>query len=215
MCVSNKRNFSDHMKMIRLLLSFLPAWRSLDFVLLEAVDAPLGVGARALIKDPGMNPLKVFKFERSVCSMGLGAELFPWIFQVTMTSNQSHKFPTLKILKLLEKGRSPEELIFEEPEMHANTFAVQSHVSFSAELCICLNSSKELLDEVPGSDPDSTKYVFAQVDKDADFNLVDTFGGKPRLALMTVGHYEGTKVDKEPRIYEHSTQKEHRTRLAA
>ena len=214
MCVSIKRNFRDNMKMIRLLLSFLPAWRSLDIVPLEAVDAPLGEGARALIKDLGMNPLKVFKSERSVCSMGLGTEFFPWIFRVTATSNQSHKFPTMKILKLPEKGRSPEELIFEEPEMPANTFAVQSHVSWSADLYTFLNSSKELLDEVPGSDPKSTKYVFAQLDKDGVFNLVDTFGGKPRFALMTVGWNEGTGVDRKPTIYELFTQKEHRARFA-
>ena len=80
MCVTIKSNFPNDMKMIRLLLSFLPAWRSLDVVLLEATDAPLGEGARALIKDLGMNPLKVFKSERSVCNMGMGTEFFPWIF---------------------------------------------------------------------------------------------------------------------------------------
>ena len=77
MCVTIKRNFPDDMKMIRLLVSFLPAWRSLDVVLLEAIDAPLGEGAQALIRDLGMNPLKVLRSERSVCSMGMGTEFFP------------------------------------------------------------------------------------------------------------------------------------------
>ena len=46
----------------------------------------------------------------------------------------------MKILKLLEKGRSLEELIFEEPEMSANAFAVQSHVFCSADSYTFLNS---------------------------------------------------------------------------
>ena len=182
-----ERNFLDDMKMIRLLLSFLPAWRSLNVVLLEATDAPLGEGARAIIKDLGMNPLKVFKSEHSVCSMGMGTEFFPCFFLITATSNQSHQFPTMKTLKQLEKGRSPEELIFEQPEMPANTFAVQSHVSWSADLYTFLNSSKELLDEVPGSDPKSTKGVFAQLDKNGVVNLIDIFGAKPQFTLMMVG----------------------------
>ena len=46
------------------------------------------------------------------------------------------------------------------------------------------------------------------------FNLVDTFGGKPRFALMTVGWYEGTDVYRKPTIYELFTLKEHRARFA-
>ena len=95
-----------------------------------------------------------------------------------------------------------------------HTFAVQSHVSWSADLYPFLNSSKELLDEVPGSHPKWTKYVFAQLDKDGVFNVVDTFGGKPRFALMTVEWYEETEVDRKPTIYELFTQKEHRARCA-
>ena len=76
MCVTVQRNFADGMKI-----------RTPDVVLLESVDSPLGDGCRAFLKDLGMNPLKVINSERSVSSIGMGTEFFPWIFRVMCTSN--------------------------------------------------------------------------------------------------------------------------------
>ena len=78
----------------------------------------------------------------------------------------------MKILKLLEKGCLPQELVFEEPEMLANVFAVQSPVSWTVDLYTFLNAAKRSVDDVPGSDPKSTKYVFIKLTKESVFNLV-------------------------------------------
>jgi hypothetical protein len=102
------------------------------------------------MKDLGLNPRRVINTERSMCSLGLGTEYFPWIFGITSTSNQSSKPPSLKISELLQKARSPEELIFQEPETPTDMFAIQSHVACSSDLCTFLSATKEALDEVPG-----------------------------------------------------------------
>ena len=183
MCVTVKRNFGNDMKMVRLLLSFLPAWSTLDVVLLKSADVALGEGSRTLLKALGMNPPKIIKSERSVSSIGMGTKIFPCSFRVTSTSNQSGKFPTMKTVKLLEKGRSPKDLVLEEPEMPANVFVVQSHVSWTADLYIFLNATKDSVDEVPRSDPKSTKYAFAGFTKELLFNLVDKSGGNLDLRL--------------------------------
>ena len=77
------------MKPVRMLLSFLRAWTTLDVVLLESADAALGEGSRTLLRDLGMNPLKIIKSERSMSSIGMGTGFFPCIFRVTSTSKQT------------------------------------------------------------------------------------------------------------------------------
>ena len=71
-----KRFFSNDMKMIRLLLSFLPAWRSLDVVLPETTHAPLGEEAGALIQEAGMKLFEGFQVRMLHLQYGDGHRVF-------------------------------------------------------------------------------------------------------------------------------------------
>ena len=95
------------MKCVQTLLNHLPTWRNLDVVLLDSADSALGDGSKILLQDLAFTPDKAIKAERSVCNLGQGTEFIPWVFRITSTSNSGHKQPKLRILKLLEKGRSP------------------------------------------------------------------------------------------------------------
>ena len=214
LCVTVKRSFADDMKCVKTLLNHLPTWRILDVVLLDSADSALGDGSKVLLKDLPFTPDRAIKAERAVCSPGLGTEFFPWVFRITSTSNSGHKQPKLRILKLLEKGRSPKELVFEEPEMPKNLYAIQSHVAWSTDLYMLLDSTKDKLDEVPGSDPKATKYIFSELSEEVINTVVTTFGGKPRFALMPIEWYEGTAIEKKTTVFEMFTQKEHRSQYA-
>ena len=120
-------------------------------VLLDSADSALRDGSKILLKDLAFTPDRAIKAERSVCSLGLGTEFFPWVFHIVSTSNSGHKQPKLRILKLLEKSRPSKELVFEEPEMPKDLHAIQSHVAWSVDLYMLLDSTKDKLDEVPGS----------------------------------------------------------------
>ena len=214
LCVTVKRSFADDMKCVKTLLNHLPTWRTLDVVLLDSADSDLGHGSKILLKDLAFTPDRAIKAERLVCSLCLGTEFFPWVFRITSTSNSGHKQPKLCILKLPEKGRPPKELVFEESEMPKDPYAIQSHVAWSADLYMLLDSTKDKVDEVPWSDNKATKYIFSELYEEVINTVVTTFGGKPRFALMPFEWYEGTPVEKKTTVVEMFTQKEHTSQYA-
>ena len=93
-------------------------------------------------------------------------------------------------------------------------YAIQSHVAWSADLYMLLDSTKDKLHEVPGSHPKATKYIFSELSEEVINTVVTTSGGKPRLALMPIEWYEGTTIDKKTTVFEMFTRKAHRSQYA-
>ena len=133
-----------------------------------------------------------------------------WISSSTRDSRNLSPPPTYKLLRLMTPGAEVDKVVFHEPHVQDNQYAVQVHNDLINGLLgsIGLNSDEVYL--LPGTDPRSSKLFFTELNEEQVNTVVSQFGSKPRFQIQPVEWYRGADLTNMSAVYEVWIKKTHK-----
>ena len=191
---------------IKRLLSNLPMLGRFVAILLEPVsddDRPSFLNrALALNSNLPFGRDKLQMADRSLMHIRTHDRFDVWIASSTRDSRNLSPPPTYKLLRLMTPRAEVDKVVFHEPDVRDNQYAVQVHNDLINGLLgsIGLNSDEVLL--LPGTEPRNTKLFFTELNEEQVNTVVSQFGSKPRFQIQPVEWYRGANLTNMSAVYE-------------
>ena len=197
------------------LIRMLPTLGTLAYVVFDLEQKQLVYDGLKLAEKLPWNLDKILLTDRKISSVatGLNKQWFAWVLFSTHISRHSNRQPRFKSLGLQTPGRSPNDQLFQEPEMPEDLYAIHAHKSWIESAYDLLKLNKHTACESSGKDGKDTRLFFANVDSMILNEVVDKFGSQPHFAIMSIPWLEADDLGKMHQVLEIFTTKDKRKQL--
>ena len=133
-----------------------------------------------------------------------------WIASSTRDSRNLSPPPTYKLLRLMTPGAEVDKVVFHEPDVRDNQYAVQVHNDLVNGLLGSIGLNSDEVHLLPGTDPRNSKLFFRELNEEQMNTLVSQFGSKPRFQIQPVEWYRGANLTNRSAVYEVWIKKAHK-----
>ena len=200
---------------IKRLLADLPMLGRFVAILLEPVsdddDRPSFLNrALALKSNLPFGCEKLQMADRSLMHMRTHDRFDVWIASSTRDSKSLSPPPTYKLLRLMTPGAEVDKVVFHEPDVRDNQYAVQVHNDIVNGLLGSIGMNFDEVHLLPGTDPGNSKLFFTELNEEQVNTVVSQFGSKPRFQIQPVEWYRGANVTNMSAVYEVWIKKTHK-----
>ena len=102
--------------------------------------------------------------------------------------------PNLKLLQLMTPGAEVDKVVFHEPYVRDNQYAIQVHSDLINGLPGVIGLNYDDFHLLPGTDPRNSKLFFTELNEEQVNAVVSQFGSKPRFEIQPVEWYCGANL---------------------
>ena len=200
---------------IKRLLADLPMLGRFVAILLEPVsddDGRYSFLNRALALNSNLpfGCAKLQMADRSLMHMRTHDRFDVWIASSTRDSRSLSPPPTYKLLRLMTPGAEVDKVVFHEPDVRDNQYAVQVHNDLINGLLGSIGLNSDEVHLLPGTDPRNSKLFFTELNEEQVNTVVSQFGSKPRFQIQPVEWYRGANLTNMAAVYEVWIKKTHK-----
>ena len=114
-----------------------------------------------------------------------------WIARDTRDSKNMSPPPTYKLLRLMTPGAEVDKVVFHEPDVRDNQYAIQVHSDLINGLLGAIRLTSDEVHLLPGTDPRNSKLFSTELNEEQVNAPVSQFGSKPRYQIQPVEWYRG------------------------
>ena len=125
-----------------------------------------------------------------------------WIASSTRDSRNLSLPPTYKLLRLMTPGAQVDKVVFHEPYVRDNQYAMQVHNDLINDLLGSIALNPDEVHLLLGTDPRNSKLFFTELNEEQVNTVVSQFGSKPRLRIQPVEWYRGANLTHMSAVYE-------------
>ena len=118
--------------------------------------------------------------------------------------------PTYKLLRLMTPGAEVDKVVFHEPDVQDNQYAVQVHNDLINGLLGSIGLNSDEVHLLPGTDPRNSRLFFTELNEEQVNTVVSQFGSKPRFQIQAVEWYRGANLTNMSAVYEVWIKKTHK-----
>ena len=118
--------------------------------------------------------------------------------------------PPHKLLRLMAPGAEVDKVVFHEPDVRDNQYAIQVHNDLVNGVLGSIGLNADDVHLMPGTDPRNSKLFFTELTEEQVNTVVSQFGSKPRFQIQPVEWYRGSNVTNMESVYEVWVQKTHK-----
>ena len=171
---------------IKRLLTDLPMQGRFVAILLEPVsdedDKPSFLHrALALNSNLPFGCDKVQMADRSLMYIHTHGRFDVSIASSTRDSRNMSPPPTYKLLRLMTPGAEVDKVVFHEPDVRDNQYAIQVHSDLINGLLGAIGLNSDEVHLLPGTDPRNSKLFLTELNEEQVNTVVSQFGSKPRF----------------------------------
>ena len=147
---------------------------------------------------------------RSLMHIRTHAGFDVWIASSTRDFRNLSPPPTYKLLRLMTPGAEVDKVVFHEPDLRDNQYAIQVHNDLINGVfgSTALNSDEVHL--LLGTDSRNSKLFFTELNEEQVNTVVSQFGSKPRFQIQPVEWYRGANLTSLSGVYEVRIKKTHK-----
>ena len=213
--VGEMREYDKIQHAIKRLLTDLPMLGRFVAILLEPVsdddDKPSFLNrALALNSNLPFGCHKLQMADRSLMHIHTHGRFDVWIASSTRDSRNLSPPPTYKLLRLMTPGAEVDKVVFHEPHVRDNQYAIQVHNDLINGLLGSIGFNSDEVHLLPGTDPRNSKLFFTELNEEQVNTVVSQFGSKPRFQIQPVEWYRGANLTNMPAVYEVWIKKTHK-----
>ena len=99
-------------------------------------------------------------------------------------------------------GAEVDKVVFHEPDVRDNQYAVQVHNDLINGLLGSIGLNSDEVHLLPGTDPRNSKLFFTELNEEQVNTVVSQFGSKPRFQVQPVEWYRGANLTNMAAVYE-------------
>ena len=133
-----------------------------------------------------------------------------WIASSTRDFRNLSPPPTYKLLRLMTPGAEVDKVVFHEPDVRDNQYAIQVHNDLINGLLGSIGLNSDEVHLLPGTDPRNSKLFFTQLNEEQVNTVVSQFGSKPGFQIEPVEWYRGANLTNMSAVYEVRIKKTHK-----
>ena len=104
-----------------------------------------------------------------------------WIASSTRDSRSMSPPPTYKLLRLMTPGAEVDKVVFHEPDVRDNQYAIQVHSDLINGLLGAIGLNSDEVHLLPGTDPRNSKLFFTELNEEQVNAVGSQFGSKARF----------------------------------
>ena len=173
---------------IKRLLAHLPMLGRFVAILLEPVSDDDGRPsflnrALALNSNLPFGCEKLQMADRSLMHMRTHDRFDVWIASSTRDSRNLSPPPTYKLLRLMTPGAEVDKVVFHEPDVRDNPYAVQVHNDLINGLLGSIGLNSDEVHLLLGTNPRNSKLFFTELNEEQVNTVVSQFRSKPRFQI--------------------------------
>ena len=192
---------------IKRLLCDLPMLGRFVAILLEPVsdddDKPSFLNrALALNSNLPFGCDKLQMADRSLMHIHTHGRFDVWIASSTRDSRNLSAPPTYKLLRLMTPGAEVDKMVFHEPDVRDNQYAIQVHNDLINGLLGSIGLDSDEVHLLPGTDPRNSKLFFTDLNEEQMNTVVSQIGSKPRFQIQPVEWYCGANSTNMSAVHE-------------
>ena len=148
--------------------------------------------------------------DRSLMHMRTHDRFDVWIASSLRDSWNMPRPPTYKLLCLMTPGAEVDKVVFHEPDVRDNQYAIQVHSDLVNGLLGAIGLNSDDVHLLPGTDPRNSKLFFTELTEEQGNAVVSQFISKPRFQIQPVEWYRGANMTNMAAVYEVWIQKMHK-----
>ena len=107
-------------------------------------------------------------------------------------------------------GAEVDKVVFHEPDVRDNQYAVQVHNDLINGLLGSIGLNSDEVHLLLGTDPRNSKLFFTELNEEQVNTVVSQFGSKPRFQIQPVEWYRGANLTNMAAVYEVWIKKTHK-----
>ena len=118
--------------------------------------------------------------------------------------------PMYKLLRLMTPGAEVDKVVFHEPDVRGNQYAIEVHNDLINGLLGSIGLNSDEVHLLPGTDSRNSKLFFTDLNEEQVNTVVSQFGSKPRFEIQPVEWYCGASLTNMCAVYEVWIKKTHK-----
>ena len=118
--------------------------------------------------------------------------------------------PTYKVLRLMTPGAEVDKVVFNEPDVRDNQYAIRVHNDLINGLLGAVGLNSDEVHLLPGTDPRNSKLFFTELNEEQVNAVVSQFASKPRFRIHPAELYRGSNLMNMSAVYEVRIKKTHK-----
>ena len=148
--------------------------------------------------------------DRSLMHIRTHGRFDVWIASSTRDSRNLSPPPTYKLLRLMTPGAEVDKVVFHEPDVRDNQYAIRVHNDLINGLLGSIGLNSDEVHLLPGTDPRNSKLFFTELNEEQVNTVVSQFGSKPMFQIQPVEWYRGANLTNMSAVYEDWIKKTHK-----